>query len=51
MADKVENWTCEQLGKLGIDATIDIARLKTLEKHHFIFFLHMVTFLSRFYLM
>lgn len=26
MADKVENWTCEQLGKLGIDATIDIAR-------------------------
>lgn len=26
MAEKVENWTCEELGKLGIDASIDVAR-------------------------
>ncbi|XP_045216561.1 activating signal cointegrator 1-like [Mercenaria mercenaria] len=26
MAEKIENWTCEELGKLGIDASIDIAR-------------------------
>ncbi|XP_060553293.1 activating signal cointegrator 1-like [Ruditapes philippinarum] len=26
MADKIENWTCEELGKLGIDASIEIAR-------------------------